>query len=898
EFTGYLASQGVSVLQIKIAPGEPSPLGRIVSALQPLIRPAALAELPPATLGVLAPLFSSIGQMRENLLAPPRLDPAGERQRLYAALTDLTAACLPGEALLWIDDAHRMGRVACEMLTGMTGRLKLLLSYRSEEVPPDHPLRQVFRAAQREGAPAVLRLHALRPADVEALIRQLSHSDLAEIAAEINQQAEGNPLHVVSLLQHLFDEGQLYVDAGGGWGMTGEAAVPLPATIREAIQSRLQRLTPAQRRVLDMAAVLGGAFDFAVLQAASPQPEASLLTVLDELMDAALITEPRRLGQPEFAIAHDRYTEISYETLPGVRRRQLHAQAGRALEQVHAGDLQPHYPALATHFGKAEIPEKERRYAALAGEQAAARFANAEAIRYLERALELTAPEDVERRARLLLRCEQVYDLLGEREAQRDALGELTTLETRLSPQDRAEVLHRKARLAWLSDDTPQAQIHIEESIRLAQTCGAVEVEAAGYLLRGKMTLDQDSARQLLGKALLLAQQAGLRGMEGDIVRSLGNACFWQNDYEASQAYFEEALTIHREVGDLRGELSACNNLGLLRQTRGDFPQARDFFEQGLAICEKTGDRLAEGVLLTNLGEMTAALGEYRQAQTYLERACRIREEVGNEEGVAMVLQRLGDVLTRQGAYSPAMHHYARALEINTRIKQHRQRGETLAAMGMLRYELGDYAGAQEVYRQSLAVLPPEAEPHWALAMAGLSLLHHALGDDAAAIAAGEQALSLPVCESLPALRASVLTHLGHALSGAGHPAEAAGKYRQALEIRRRLQQPHLETEPLAGLAALARDGGHLDDAMALVKPVLAHLEAGPLQGPAHPTRVYLTCYRVLRAAGDPRAGEVLAAAHALLQERAAAIQDASLRRSYLENVAANREVVRLFEGE
>ena len=58
------------------------------------------------------------------------------------------------------------------------------------------------------------------------------------------------------------------------------------------------------------------------------------------------------------------------------------------------------------------------------------------------------------------------------------------------------------------------------------------------------------------------------------------------------------------------------------------------------------------------------------------------------------------------------------------------------------------------------------------------------------------------------------------------------------------------------------------------------------------PSWVCLICYRVLRAHEDPRAGELLEAAHRLLQARARQIDDQALRRSFLENVAANREIV------
>jgi len=58
-----------------------------------------------------------------------------------------------------------------------------------------------------------------------------------------------------------------------------------------------------------------------------------------------------------------------------------------------------------------------------------------------------------------------------------------------------------------------------------------------------------------------------------------------------------------------------------------------------------------------------------------------------------------------------------------------------------------------------------------------------------------------------------------------------------------------------------------------------------------------MACYRVLQASGDPRAGKVLSATYALLQERADMIDDQELQRSYLENVPHHREIVSVYSG-
>ena len=85
-------------------------------------------------------------------------------------------------------------------------------------------------------------------------------------------------------------------------------------------------------------------------------------------------------------------------------------------------------------------------------------------------------------------------------------------------------------------------------------------------------------------------------------------------------------------------------------------------------------------------------------------------------------------------------------------------------------------------------------------------------------------------------------------------------------------------------------------EAQAHLAEILAYLARhGVLRGTWDPFRIYLVCYRVLRANGDPRAAEILALGHRLLQEQAGRIPDEALRRSFLENVAENRELAAEF---
>jgi tetratricopeptide (TPR) repeat protein len=135
-----------------------------------------------------------------------------------------------------------------------------------------------------------------------------------------------------------------------------------------------------------------------------------------------------------------------------------------------------------------------------------------------------------------------------------------------------------------------------------------------------------------------------------------------------------------------------------------------------------------------------------------------------------------------------------------------------------------------------------------------------------------------------------VLIHLGDGLMGLNDISGAADAFDQALELLRASGPEQAVVKPLAGLARVALAQGDPARALAYVEELLPHLAT--MDDPYH---VYLTCYRVYQANDDARAKEILATAHRLLQENAALLSGEASRRSFLENVRINREIVQEF---
>ncbi|MDF1520931.1 MAG: tetratricopeptide repeat protein [Brevefilum sp.] len=885
-FAEYLKSQGAQVLQIRLPITDNTPTKAVINSFGNLLTESTLSKLSPTNLSLLGELYPEIHNRYPSLPPLPALSPEAERLRLQHAVSDFAKLPEIASNLIILDDAHCLDADAVELIKLLSQSMKIVLSFRGEDTPAEHPLRIIF------GEPN-LSLQALSVEAIQSIINQLSGEENFSIATQISEQSGGNPLFAVTLLQHMFETGQLFVDSEGKWTAAGQLTASLPETLRETIEIRLQHLHRAQRQVLDYAAVIGGEFNFKLLKAAIQQPEEKLLTNLDALIDAALVIEPRNLAKPEFMISHDRYTEVAYETIPPIRQRLMHRDIARAIEKVYEGTLNDHFTDLADHYDMAAMTEEAGHYAALAGEQAAGKFAVSEALHYLNRALTLLPSHEIAKEAQLRLTREKVYSLQGMRQAQSEELTALEALSPHLPTKVQAEICLRRGAYEWIMENYDHEQTAIACAIQKAQSSGAKELEARAFFLLGQSDDDFDKRHQHLTFAQKLAHEAKDLALEGDILRWVGNNAFWQNRFAESIDYLTQAMAIHREVGDLRGELSALNNLGHIHKTLGDLRQAANFYKGAHEICQKINDKLAEGVILTNLGGLALDLGQFETAENTLARAAEIRADIGNEEGLAVAEYLMGTLYRQLGLYHQSTEHYETAFAINTKIDHEKQICETLNGLSALYRELGDYDHAQDLLTKSFMRNTDKNAPRHITACIEGALLSLLCGAPTEALNLGEEALALSA--KLPALEAAAHKNVGHALLAVNRLPDARVHFEAADSLYQHLGQAHLAAESIAGLALIALTQQNHDQSLAAVEKILGTLHGKPLCGPDRHLWVYLTAYRVLSWAEDARAFEIIAAAHSLILERAETIPDEGLRQSYLGNVQENREISQIW---
>jgi tetratricopeptide (TPR) repeat protein len=204
--------------------------------------------------------------------------------------------------------------------------------------------------------------------------------------------------------------------------------------------------------------------------------------------------------------------------------------------------------------------------------------------------------------------------------------------------------------------------------------------------------------------ALLTARRSQDQEFEGATLGNLGLTYFFLGEIHHAIELYEQALSIHRDIGNRGAEGKALINLGLAYADLGETRRAIDFYEQYLDIADEIGDRESEGIALNSLGLAYADLGEIKRAIKFYEQYLDIASEMGDRRGEGNALGNLGIACGDLGETQLAMKFYERQWAIVREIGDRRGEGNALWNMSRALDQLGDRGQAVHHAEQALTI--------------------------------------------------------------------------------------------------------------------------------------------------------------------------------------------------
>jgi DNA-binding CsgD family transcriptional regulator len=789
-----LSTTGLRAVAGEALPGSASPYGPLVEALRSFLRvePDGLTRCGQLN-RQLAALLPELGRAAR----PPDRDLLLEAlRRAFEVVADSEPTIVVLDDIQWADETTLADVLPVLARASTDRQLVFVAVYRSDEIPRGHPIRALRRRLRRSGELREVVVEPLDARRTEQLARQiLGRKPASELAAVLYERTHGMPFFVEELTTTLLAEQRLRAGPKG-LELAEPDQVPVPASVRETIQLRVERLSEDARALLEVAAVAGQAISMDLLS------EVAGSAALAEAMEFGILDEGTA-GTVRFR--HALTWEALYLDVPWTRRRALHTRVAELLESGRAPPA-----VVAEHWLAARKLARACAAFLVAAEASRAVHAYRDTVRIGRRALDVW-PDGSDEAGRLslleltgacALMCSDLVEaarawreLAERRRLLGDAVGVAvaerqlaTTYELQGSPQ-RSLVTRRRAAKSFA--DAGRSGDAADELLAVA-----AHLDSAGHLTAAREVLDE--ARAHATRAGRVDLQVRALGVEGTVRAKLGQT-------EKGLVSARKALELALESDLNEPAVEAYQRVANVLENAGDYGAAWDAYQAGLEFCESRDILGGAQVCLVCLAAILVFTGEWDRALE-LDRVilgsehAGVGPRMGAKQHMGLIGAARGDarrarrLLTESGTYAA---RYAR------------ERMEAWDAMGQAWIDEleGEFDVALDRCASILRRWAMTESVHYpvpALRWATTFCATHGAEEDARACAT---AISRLAVRSLNPETVAALSHsLGEMALLDGNALEAGKRFEQALGVLEGLSLPFeaAQTHLRAGIALAA----------------------------------------------------------------------------------------------
>jgi AAA ATPase domain len=582
----------------------------------------------------LAQMLPELREVFTDLPEPPLAGSESARFRLFdSTATFLRNAARRKPLVLVLDDLHAADTPSLLLLRFLAGeleesRLLVIAAYRDTEIGPGHPVAETAAELARERSTSVLRLGGVsRPAVSRYIQMTTGITAPDDLVAAIHEESEGNPLFFGELVRLLATEGRLEVQM-----VEAARRFAIPQRMRDVIGRRLRHLPEPCGPALTLASVLGREFTLEALARVSELSEEELLALLDEAMEARVVTEvPGSVGRLRFS--HVLIRDVLYDELTAARRIELHRRVGGMLEALHGSDPEPHLAELAYHFLEAAPggnAQKAVDYARRAADRTVRLLAFEEGARLYAmalQALELVKPVDERRRCELTLRLGDAQARAGDIPTAQETFVRAAGLaeESGLSEHLARAALGYGGRFVWEAarGDTRLVPLLERALEKLGDVDSPLRARLLARLAGGPLRDEPERDRRdtLSREAVAVARRIGDAATLAYTLDGRYAAAWWPDNLEQRLGVATELAQVAHEAGEKERELQGRHYRCLALLELGDMEHVYEELRGQARLAEELRQPAQHWYVASVGGTLATFEGRFSEAEELIPQA-------------------------------------------------------------------------------------------------------------------------------------------------------------------------------------------------------------------------------------------------------------------------------------
>jgi tetratricopeptide (TPR) repeat protein len=553
------------------------------------------------------------------------------------------------EDLHWIDKSSEDTLRA--MLDSIAGeKIFMIFTYRTEYVhtwgaKSYHSQVNLNRLSNRESL--TMATHLLGTENIDRDFEDL-----------ILEKTEGIPFFIEEFIKSLKDLNVIERKDGNYRIVKDLQAVAIPSTIQDVIMARVDNLPEGAKDLLQVGSVIEREFSYELIQKVTGLSEQELLSRLSLLKDAELIFERGIYPKTTYIFKHALTREVVYYSILTQRKKKLHEEIGKSIEELHKENIEEYFEILTEHFIYSENSVKGSEYCQLAGKKAEKAGSFNDAIIYGNKLItcleKLTQTEEVEKklidaRTKLGLYYIQLQLCVKAKEV----IDPIVNLATKLNYKRRVCQINciLGCYKHFVEEDPSAAFEYLAKAVKMGEESNDLITIVLGNMSMGNslsFNCEFSKAFHCYKKALEINVAANSLWGTSVFKAIIGALVYFpQGKINLGYKMSDEAMRIADESGDIFSKAHSYTAHGWSYYAKGYLDKAEKYFLKGAGFSERINVFFWAAFAHFGLGHNYIDMARYNESQKHFETAislCRnanLFPSIANYCVIGLALSRL-----------------------------------------------------------------------------------------------------------------------------------------------------------------------------------------------------------------------------------------------------------------
>ncbi|KKL81534.1 hypothetical protein LCGC14_1993810, partial [marine sediment metagenome] len=372
----------------------------------------------------------------------------------------------------------------------------------------------------------------------------------------------------------------------------------IPSTIQDVIMARVDALPEGAKEVIQTGSVIEREFSYELIKRVTGLSEQELRSRLSILKDSELLYERGIYPHTTYIFKHALTRDVVYDSILAKRKKKLHGNIGKAIENLNQENIDEYYEILAEHYFTGEAYDRAAEFSRLACRKAEKAGALTDAIRCSRK--RITSLEKVQITQKVQRKIISARTTLGIYLFQmfyfsdaKAAIDSVIKLAVSSAYKRRVGQIYTilGAYNCYVEEDIPEALRNLELALKIAGKANdIVSLFFANQFLgiARALNCEFDIAVQHFNEALDINIKRNTIWGVSVVKSSLSYWCYnYQGKVDLGYKTSKEALSIAEESGDIYSKAAAYSSHGHSCFYKGYLEKAEQYLLSAVEYCAK-----------------------------------------------------------------------------------------------------------------------------------------------------------------------------------------------------------------------------------------------------------------------------------------------------------------------